>query len=463
MRDLDPTPTIGRQYGRALDEAAWTSRHRTILLALGAGWMLDSLEVNLVASFITPMTQYFQTNTVEGQWIVSIWIVGIMLGAAGGGWLADRLGRRRLFLFTLLWYSFFTVCTALAPSFQMALIFRFLTALGVGAEYSIINSAITELMPVRYRGRAAALVMNFWALGAILASGIGYIILNLVPISSDVAWRYGFAFGGVAALFVLILRKSVPESPRWLTQNGRVDDAERVLRDLSISPPTRAADADSTEAPSFIQHRYSALKELWQRHRGRLALGSLLDLSEAFGYYGMLAFLPLIVFPSIGVTEEGTPTILLLSNVGGLIGGLTVAPLLDRIGRHRTVVGFYTLSALGVITVGFATLSGSVLWVTVVLMVATGFCTGAWVAAYPTFTELFPTHLRALGVGISVAVGRIGAAFGVTLVTLVASHFGVPAGFIVVAAFWLIGAATMFIYSTRGGVEGRYRPLDELV
>src|SRR5699024_10320112 len=102
-----------------------------------------------------------------------------------------------------------------------------------------------------------------------------------------------------------------------------------VLRDLSISPPTRAADADSTEAPSFIQHRYSALKELWQRHRGRLALGSLLDLSEAFGYYGMLAFLPLIVFPSIGVTEEGTPTILLLSNVGGLIGGLTVAPLLD--------------------------------------------------------------------------------------------------------------------------------------
>lgn len=159
--------------GARLDRARWRPLDTTILLALGAGWLFDSFEVQMFSSAVGPLGDHFGASTWQRDVVLAVWLAGILLGAVSGGWLADRFGRRRLFVATLLWYAGFTVLTGLAPTLGAMYGFRFLAALGVGAEYAIINAAIAEFMPARVRGKANAAVMNFWPAGAILAGAIG--------------------------------------------------------------------------------------------------------------------------------------------------------------------------------------------------------------------------------------------------------------------------------------------------
>ncbi len=460
---LDSSRPPGPTLGQRLDRLRWSPRHTTMLVALGAGWLFDSLEVNLVGSFINPLDKHFHASAAAGQFVIFSWLIGILVGALVGGRLADRFGRRRMFVATLVWYAGFTVLTGFSPALWVVVGLRFVTGLGVGAEYSIINAAIAELMPARVRGRASAAVMNFWSIGAILAGLLAFLLLNTVSLSDGVSWRYGFALGGVLAVVVVFFRRRLPESPRWLASQGRNEEAEAIVARLEAA--AGVVDEEGTgypaerAAPSFGQ----ALAELVQRYPGRLALGAALDLSEAFGYYGIFAFLPLVVFPAIGIANAEIPFFYIFGNVGALVGGFAMTLLFDRLGRVRTVITFYALAAVGVGILALATDTGSSTLVLVAFMVSSGFATAAWTSAYPTFTELFPTHLRGAGVGASVAVGRIGAAFGVTLVTTVTMHTAITVGYLIVVAFWLVGVVAMAAYSHLGGVEAARRPLESLV
>ncbi|HLI77447.1 MAG TPA: MFS transporter, partial [Acidobacteriaceae bacterium] len=135
--------------GARLDRLRWSHAQLGLLLALGAGWMFDSFEINLVGGVINPLGEHFHATTSQSSRILWVWLIGILVGSMIGGRLADQFGRRRLFLVTLLWYCIFTLLTAASPTLQVLYVFRFLTALGVGAEYPVINAAIMEFMPVR--------------------------------------------------------------------------------------------------------------------------------------------------------------------------------------------------------------------------------------------------------------------------------------------------------------------------
>ena len=151
-----------------LDNAGWNRVHTAITAALGIGWLLDAFEVTIVNNVISALRDLWRLTTLEATWILSIWFVGIMIGAYLFGYLADRFGRRRLFLLTLLLYGLFTFATAFASGYRSFMVLRLLTAVGVGAEYAAINAAISEFIPARHRGKTNATVMNFWSLGAIL-------------------------------------------------------------------------------------------------------------------------------------------------------------------------------------------------------------------------------------------------------------------------------------------------------
>jgi MFS family permease len=446
--------------GARLDRLRWTPAHLGILVALGAGWLFDSLEVNLVGSFVGPMQDHFHASNAQVSHVFWVWLIGIMAGALAGGRLADRFGRRRLFLLTLLWYAAFTTLTGLAPSLNVLIGLRFLTALGVGAEYAIINSAIAELMPARVRGRANAGVMNFWPVGAIGSGLIALVLLNLLALPTSVSWRYGFALGGVLAVLVLVLRRRVPESPRWLVSQGRYAEAEAIVARLEAAAGVKdGGGAGGAVAPAGVR---ASLVGLIRECPGRLALGCVLDLSEAFGYYGIFALLAIVGLKSVGISEANVPYFFILGNVGGLAGGLVMTALFDRLGRRRVVIRFYLLAAAGAILLGLALQQRSAALVLVAFMIGNAVATGAWTAAYPTFTELFPTHVRAAGVGASVAVGRLGAAYGVTLVTAVGTSGSVLGACVIVAAFWIVGAAAMAVWARSGGMEGAGRSLEEL-
>jgi len=452
--------SIDGSIGRRLDHLSWTPFHTRVTLALGVGWLLDAFEVNIIGSVLGVLKRLWHITDVQASALVTVWLVGIMLGALLFGYLTDRFGRRRLFILTLLLYSTCTVISAMSPGYYFFLVFRFLTAIGVGAEYSAINAAIGEIIPAKFRGRANALVMNFWPLGAILAAFLTLFFVNLLPPS--VGWRLAFGLGAVIGLFTIWVRTILPESPRWLARRGRLAEAADTMEKIESGVvrfefSANAAEENSATSPGFFQQ----LRLLVRHHPWRLALGSLLDFTEAAGYYGIFAFLPLIVLPRVHISEAQVPWFFLVGNVGALAGGALVAVMLDKAGRKMTVTLSYMLAAFSMLGMGLATLTGSAGGVLAAFVVVNFCATASWVSAYPTFSEIFPTDLRSTGIGFSVAFGRIGAGLMPLLLVGIAKHTSVMAAFATLAGCYLLGALVMVPWILCGP-EGKGQSLELL-
>jgi MFS family permease len=354
-------------------------------------------------------------------------------------------------------YGVATLAAAFAPTLAALLLLRLLAGIGVGAEYSAINAAISELVPSRSRGRAAALVLNFWPVGSLVAALLSWLVLSALP--PDLGWRVVFGFGGVIALSSAWFRRHLPESPRWLESVGRDAEANAIVVGIEAGI-TNLPVPDPTPVHRRVTRQGAAMMTLLRCYPGRLALGAVLDFAEASGYYGLFAFLPLVVLPALHLAPGQLPVFYLAGSVGALLGGLAASMLLDRWGRYATVASFYLFTALATVALAFATHLGAgvlMLGFALVNMLATG----SWIAAYPTFSELFPTSLRASGIGASVAVGRIGAMISPFLVGTIGAR-SMPAALLLLAGFWLLGAATMQIWRWMGGIEANGLSLEHI-
>ncbi len=438
-----------------LDNMRWNGFHSRALGVLGLGWGMDAFEVTLVGSILGVLGPYWHLSGIALSGILASWFAGIMLGALGFGALADRLGRRAVFLGSLILYGAATFFTAFAPDIWPLLILRFVAGLGVGAEYSAVNAAIAEFMPAAKRGFAASLVMNFWSVGTLAAAGLAWAVFALVP--PDAGWRLVFACGGLVALASLWLRRRMPESPRWLLAQGRVEEAEAVVAGIAQgqSVVTKPVGLGRPRARSiFVDWRV-----LWARHRGALALGCALDFAEAGGYYGLFAFLPLAVLPHLHLTAAALPGFYILGSLGALAGGLGVSFALDKLGRKPVVSFCYGATALGCLLFAACAPAGEAALITGFVVVNL-LATASWVGAYPTFSELFPTALRASGVGLSVAFGRIGAILSPFMIAA-AGQVSLAAALGVLAGFWALGFAAMLVW-TRFGLEARGVPLERI-
>jgi MFS family permease len=437
-----------------LDSLPWNKFHRRAAVTLGLGWGMDAFEVTLIGSILGVLGPLWHLSGFALSAILGSWFAGIMLGALGFGMLADRFGRRAIFLGSLAMYGAATFLTAFAPGIFLLLALRFIAGIGVGAEYSAVNAAIAELIPAQKRGFAASFVMNFWSIGTLLAALLSWLVFSLLP--SDLAWRVVFAAGGLVALSTIWLRRKIPESPRWLLEQGRGEEAEAVITAIAngetlITPP------DATRKVN--RHAIADFLHLLRHHKAALALGCVLDFAEAGGYYGLFAFLPLAVLPNLHLAATSLPPFYIAGSIGALIGGVAVSLLLDRAGRKPVVSACYGLTALACLAFAAAAPAGTgaiVAGFVVVNLLATA----SWVGAYPTFSELFPTRLRASGIGVSVAVGRIGALISPFLISY-AGRGGLAAALAVLAGFWAIGFAAMIIWSV-AGIEARGLPLEQL-
>jgi MFS family permease len=227
-----------------LDSLPWNKFHRRAAVTLGLGWGMDAFEVTLIGAILGVLGPLWHLSGFALSAILGSWFAGIMLGALGFGMLADRFGRRAVFLGSLAIYGAATFLTAFAPGIFFLLALRFIAGIGVGAEYSAVNAAIAELIPAKKRGFAASFVMNFWSIGTLLAALLSWLVFSLLP--SDLAWRVVFAAGGLVALSTIWLRRKIPESPRWLLEQGRGEEAEAVITAIAngetlITPPRPAA------------------------------------------------------------------------------------------------------------------------------------------------------------------------------------------------------------------------------
>jgi MFS family permease len=230
------TGTIRTKIPARLDRLPWSRFHWVVVVGLGTAWILDGLEVNVVGSISSRISEHgagtgLSAADVSG-WAASLYIAGACLGAIVFGQLTDRYGRKRLFMVTLGIYLTGTVLTALTFSPGWFFACRFLTGMGIGGEYSAINSAIDELIPARQRGRADVSINGSYWLGGIGGSLLAVVLLNTAIFPINVGWRLSFVLGAIIGLAVLLVRRNVPESPRWLFIHGREQEAERIVKDI---------------------------------------------------------------------------------------------------------------------------------------------------------------------------------------------------------------------------------------
>ena len=445
-----------------LDHMPWTRFHTGLTVALGLGWALDSFETNIIGSVMGALRHEWGLSAAQGSMTVSVWVVGMLIGAIGFGYLADRFGRKRLFLTTLLWYAVFSLASAFAPNYETFLILRFLTALAVGGEYSAVTATMGEFFPKKHRGRTDALILSGFPLGAMASAGVSWWLLNSLP--HDLAWRIGLGLGATLALFFLWARNKIPESPRWLLQQGRVEEAEAIV-EMVAGTATKPADIEQAH------RRYPAVDftvqsaQFWRnvgdlagRFRARCGLASALNFSQASVVYGVLALMALVILPYMKVPAADLPLYYFWGNAAALAGGLTGAFAVEAMGRRRSLVASYSLTLLAIVPLyALKTLPGMV----------GSYCliqfgvTWAYITAYVVASEILPTHVRATGLGVSVAIGRLGAMLAPLMLTWAFQATGTPAGALIILMVLAAPGPIAALIWWRLGAETRNVSLEE--
>ena len=448
-RELEPYAT---DIPARLDRVPWSRFHWLVVLALGASWAIDGLEVTLkgaVSGVLQDAGTLHLTSTQIG-FSASSYLLGAVVGALVCGHLTDRYGRARLFFITMGIYLTGTMLTAFSWDFASLCVFRVITGFGIGGEYAAINSAIDELIPARVRGRVNLLINGSFWLGAVVGSGATAVLLDPDIFDVDTGWRVGFAIGASLGFLVLFARRFIPESPRWLAIHGYRTRAERVASEIEERARGRHPSSPEPPAARITIHprTHTALSEVFRTmfsvYPSRSALCFVLITSQAFLYNAIFFTYALVLTRFYGVASEHTGLYLLPFALGNFLGPLLLGRLFDTIGRRIMITATYTIAGVLLFVTGMLFVQGVIsayeqtaLW-TVIFF----FASAAASSAYLTVSEVFPLELRALAIAVFYALGT--AAGGVAAPWLFGALIGTGER---VAVFWgyALGAALMIV------------------
>ena len=404
----------------------------------GLVWAADAMEVLIIGFAIPSLMLTFDLTRPQAGWVGSIFFAGMFVGAWGFGALADRWGRRRVFLVTVLLDAVFGLLSALSPNFAVLLVFRFFTGMAVGGTLPVDYAMMAEWLPKGVRGRFLVYLESFWALGTILIALLAWLVVPSLP---DTGWRWLFAISALPGLLGFVLRLWVPESPRYSLLYGRTEEAAEALR--------RAARINGKEKEVEIgrlepieRSATPATAALFSpKLARRTLLLSVVWFFLSLGYYGVFVWLPgIFVTQGFGFVR-GYDYLVLLA-LAQVPGYMLAAYLLERIGRRATLALFLFSSALACMVFALAT---TPTLITVGSMLLSFSLLGAWGALYAYTPEVYPTEVRATGMGWAGAMAR---AAGILAPTLGGYLLGIslPLALLIYAASLLIaGAASLLM------------------
>lgn len=408
--------TIETDIPARLDRLPWSRWHWTVLVGLGAVWILDGLEVTVVGVIGPRLTDASGgLGLTDGQvgLAASIYVIGACLGALFFGHLTDRFGRKKLFIATLALYLAATVATAFSFNPMWFYACRFLTGAGIGGEYAAINSAIDELIPARVRGRVDVVVNGSFWIGTSIAAALSIPVLNGDLVPEDLGWRALFALGALLGLGVLFVRRMVPESPRWLFIHGREDEAERVVGGIEreITEETGEPLEDPRQSIRVRQRRVVSFGEIVstavRRYPRRTVLGLSLFIGQAFLYNAVYFTYALVLSTFFDVPDAKVGYYLIPIGIGNFLGAFFLGKLFDTVGRRTMVTASYVVS--GVLLIGTGLLFRADLldaWTLTACWCAVFFFASAGASsAYLTVSEIFPMETRAMAIAAFYAVG----------------------------------------------------------
>lgn len=438
-----------------LDALPFTRKHLRLLTGSGIGWALDAMDVGLISFIIAALAAQWQLSPTETSWIASVGFIGMAIGASVGGLLADRFGRRAVFALTLLIYGVATGASALVGGVAALLVLRFFVGLGLGSELPVASTYVSEFAPARIRGRLVVILEAFWAVGWTASAVIGYFVVPL-----EEGWRWAFALGAIPAVYALVVRWALPESPRFLEARGRVDDAETIVREFEASAGRTGAPAkapvDASAAPQQAAPRgLSAVAALWAPAlRARTAALWVVWFCVNFSYYGAFIWIPSILF-SQGFDLVRSFGFTLIITLAQLPGYAAAAWLIEVWGRRATLATFLVGSAIAALLFGGST----EVWQIIASGMALSFFNlGAWGALYAVSPELYPTAMRATGAGWAAAVGRVASILAPLFVPWALQLGGAGLLFVVFSVFFAIAAIGVIPLADRKGA-----PLEESV
>jgi MFS family permease len=400
-----------------LDRLPWSRFHTLLVLALGITWILDGLEVTLMGAIGAVLTRpdVMHFSAAQIGFLSSCYLAGAVIGSIVFGHLTDRFGRRKFFFLSLSIYLVGVGLTAFSWNLSSFAVFRFITGAGIGGEYSAVNSAIDELIPARLRGRIDLMINGSFWLGAAAGSLSTIVILNPRIVPYPIGWRLGFGIGALIGCGILILRRHVPESPRWLLVHGRVQEAERIVEEIerTVADLGRVKFEDSSTLFSLrmrARHRFGIgafLRPLFTTYRARAVLGLTLMIAQAFTYNAIFFTYALVLNRFYSVSADRTGLFMLPFAVGNFLGPVMLGHFFDTLGRRRMIAGTFALSAAILVITGWlfsrgalTTFSQTALW-TVMFF----FASPAASSAYLTVSEIFPLEVRALAIATFFSAG----------------------------------------------------------
>ncbi|MCW2782001.1 MAG: major facilitator superfamily 1 [Marmoricola sp.] len=473
MSSAVETGRITTNVPARLDRLPWARWHWIVVIGLGTVWILDGLEVTIVGSMsdaLKPHDTGLGMSNFDIGFAGAAYVAGACLGALFFGQLTDRFGRKKLFLLTLGVYICATVLTAFSMSPLWYFIARFLTGTGIGGEYAAINSAIDELIPAKYRGRVdIAINGSFWV-GAAAGSLLTIPLLNPNVIDASWGWRLAFALGAVLAVGILLVRRNVPESPRWLFIHGQEDRAETIVGDIerTVAEETGHELNDVSESITVRQRKTIGIgliaRTVFTVYPKRSVLCFSLFVGQAFLYNAFFFTYGDTLTTFFGVNQTGW--YLAVFAASNFVGALVLSPLFDRLGRIRMITGTYVLSGVLLAIAGLLLGNLSATSLTAIGAITFFFASAGASAAYLTASEIFPMETRALCIAFFYAIGTAaGGISGPLLFGALIDHASATKDVTGIALGYYIGAALMIgggIVESVLGVRAEGRSLESI-
>ncbi|SOZ18406.1 putative transporter, Major facilitator superfamily (MFS_1) [Cupriavidus taiwanensis] len=440
-----------------LERLPMTGYQRSLFGIIATAWFFDSMDLGLMTFVLGSIKAEFGLSAAQAGLLASSSFLGMFLGAAIAGLLADRFGRKPVFQVSMIFWGVGSLMCGLADNVTSLMIYRVLLGFGMGMEFPIGLSMVSEIVPAKSRGKYVAILEGFWPIGFIAAGALTYLLLPVI------GWRGIFIALAVPAVFVFVVRRMVPESPRWLEDVGRKSEADTVMAGIeqrveraSGRPlPAVSATFGGTQATS----RKARFMELWS---GPYARRTVMLWSVWFfallGYYGLTTWLgALLQQAGYAVTKSVLYTVYI--SLAGIPGFIFSAWLLEKWGRKPTCA----LMLIGSAVAAYAYGQAAVHRLPVEQLIAAGLCMqfflfGMWSVLYAYTPELYPTRSRATGSGFASSVGRIGSLAGPYLVGVLLPVAGQGGVFTLGALSFAVAAAVVLLL----GVETRGKALEEV-
>ena len=459
-----------------IDRLPWSPFHTRMVVALGVAWILDGLEITVASAVADTLTrpETLGLSSAAVGLIASVYLAGEVVGALFFGRLSDKLGRRNLFMVTLGVYLVGSGLTALtlgnsAGWVVFLYVTRFIAGMGIVGEYAAINSAIDELIPARYRGRVDIVVNGTYWAGAIIGTLGTFVFLKAIDIS--LGWRLAFLLGPVLGLVILVVRRNLPDSPRWQVMNGLVEEAERTISHIEHEVEATGVKLPPVDESKAIVLRpaekvgYVALtRVLFRDYPSRSVLGASLMISQSFLYNAIFFTYTLVLGKFYGVASESAPLYLIAFAVGNLAGPLTIGHFFDTVGRRKMITGTYLLSGvlLAISAVLFNAGVLNAVTQTIAWCVIFYFASAGASAAYLTVSEIFPLEVRAKAIAVFFAIAQCFGALGPVIYGALIGDGSEPfklfLGYLLGAVVMIAGGLVAWFL----GVDAEGRSLEEI-